>query len=150
MAKDDQNGRKVACSNRKARHDYHVVDVLEAGIVLEGSEVKSLRNGGGVLSDAYGEIKDGEAYLVNAHIAGYSSASYNDHEPRRRRKLLLHGREIRRLEHKAREKGFTLVPLSIYFVHGLAKVELALARGRRTYDKRERILKRDLARVSTD
>ena len=88
--------------------------------------------------------------MVNSHIAGYSSASYNDHEPRRPRKLLLHAREIRKLDHKAREKGFTLVPLSIYFLHGLAKVELALARGRRSYDKRDRIMKRDLSRVSDD
>lgn len=150
MAKTEDKGCKIACSNRKARHDYEILDVFEAGLVLEGSEVKSLRNGGGALTDAYAEIRDGEVFMVNSHIAGYSSASYNDHEPRRPRKLLLHAREIRKLDHKAREKGFTLVPLSIYFLHGLAKVELALARGRRSYDKRDRIMKRDLSRVSDD
>ncbi|NOZ01598.1 MAG: SsrA-binding protein SmpB [Deltaproteobacteria bacterium] len=150
MGKFTDKGRRIACTNRKARHDYSLIETFEAGLVLEGSEVKSLRNGGGALTDAYGEIRDGEVFLVNAHIAGYSSASYNDHEPRRRRKLLLHAREIRRIEQRSREKGYTLVPLSIYFKHGLAKVELALARGRKTYDKRERIMRRDLARAGVE
>ena len=141
-------GRKIVCQNRKARHDYDIVDTVEAGLVLLGSEVKSLRAGSAQLVDAFAEVHDGEMFLVSAQIHGYAAASYQDHEPRRRRKLLLHAQEIHRLDVKVKEKGLTLIPLSIYFRKGRAKVELALARGRKEYDKRERIMKRDLERAS--
>lgn len=143
-AKDD--AKKIVCQNRRARHDYEVLDTFEAGLVLRGSEVKSLREGAAQLVDSYAEVRDGELFLVGANIARYAAASYMNHDPKRPRKLLMHGREIRRLDAKVREKGLTLVPLSIYFRRGRAKVELALARGRKAYDKRERIMKRDLAR----
>jgi len=147
LSRPNEKGRKVLCSNRKARYDYQIIEVIEAGIVLVGSEVKSLRNGGASLVDSYGEIRDGEAFLVNANIAAYANASYNSHDTRRERKLLLHSRELRKLSRKVREKGLTLVPLSLYLRHGHVKVELALARGRRSYDKRDRIMKRDLDRA---
>ncbi len=137
--------RKVVCANRKARHDYEVLETFEAGLVLRGSEVKSLRAGQAALVDSYAEVREGEVFLVGAHIASYASASYNNHDPRRDRKLLLHAREIRRLKGRVREKGLTLVPLSLYFREGRAKVEIALARGRKAYDKRERIRVRDQA-----
>lgn len=140
--------RKLVCQNRRARHDYEILDTLEAGMVLTGSEVKSLRNGAASIVDAYAEIRDNEVFLVGANIAPYASASYLNHEPRRDRKLLLHTREIRRLDSKIREKGLTLIPLQIYFRRGKAKVELALARGRKQFDKRERIRKRDESRVA--
>lgn len=139
--------RKVVCLNRKARHDYEVLETLEAGLVLRGSEVKSLRSGQAALVDSYAEVRGGEVFLVGAHIAAYSSASYNNHDPRRDRKLLLHAREIRRLDGRVREKGLTLIPLALYFRDGRAKVEIALARGRKAYDKRERIRERDRART---
>ena len=146
MAGRKDGGRKVVCSNRKARHDYEVVDTVEAGMVLTGSEVKSLRMGGAHLTDAFAEVRGGEVFLVGASIAQYGAASYLNHEPRRARKLLLHAKEIARLDGKVREKGLTLIPLSLYFRDGKAKVDLALARGRRAYDKRERIRLRDIAR----
>jgi SsrA-binding protein len=141
------DGRKMVCQNRKARHDYEILDTFEAGMSLVGSEVKSLRDGGAQLVDSYAEVAEGEVYLVGAQIAQYAAASYQNHEPRRRRKLLMHKREITRLATKIREKGLTLVPLSIYFKEGRAKVELALARGRKSYDKRDRILERDRSRA---
>ncbi|HOU53952.1 MAG TPA: SsrA-binding protein SmpB [Myxococcota bacterium] len=148
MGKDRQQaGRKVVAENRRARHDYELLERLEAGLVLLGSEVKSLRQGGMQLVDSYGEIVDGEVFLVGARIAPYAAASYQNHDPTRRRKLLLHRAEIRRLDGKVRQKGLTLVPLSVYFQSGRAKVEIALARGRKAYDKRERILQRDRDRV---
>jgi len=150
MAQVERVDRKVICSNRRARHDYEILDVFEAGMVLRGSEVKSLRAGGSHLTDAYAEVRRGEVFLVSAHIAEYQQASYQNHVPRRDRKLLLHAREIHRLEAKIKEKGLTLIPLCIYFKGGRAKVELALARGRRSYDKREQIRKRDLSRVRED
>jgi len=137
----------VVAENRRARHDYEVLERLEAGLVLLGSEVKSLRQGGMQLVDSYGEIVDGEVFLVGARIAPYAAASYQNHAPTRRRKLLLHRAEIRRLDGKVRQKGLTLVPLSVYFRAGRAKVDLALARGRKAYDKRERIQQRDRDRV---
>jgi SsrA-binding protein len=143
--KDD--GRKMVCQNRRARHDYEILDTFEAGMALLGSEVKSLRDGGAALVDSYAEVRGGEVFLVGANIAQYAAASYQNHDPRRARKLLLHGREIAKLDTKTREKGLTIVPLAIYFRNGRAKVEIGLARGRRAYDKRERIMKRDLARV---
>lgn len=148
MGKDRQQaGRKVVAENRRARHDYELLERLEAGLVLLGSEVKSLRQGGMQLVDSHGEIVDGEVFLVGARIAPYAAASYQNHDPTRRRKLLLHRAEIRRLDGKVRQKGLTLVPLSVYFQSGRAKVEIALARGRKAYDKRERILQRDRDRV---
>ncbi|HHY93438.1 MAG TPA: SsrA-binding protein SmpB [Firmicutes bacterium] len=138
---------KVVAENRRARHDYHIEDTVEAGLVLLGSEVKSLRIGGGSLQDSYAEIKDGEAFLVNAHIAPYRAATYFGHsDPRRRRKLLLHAREIRRLDGQVRQRGYTLIPLRLYFRGGKAKVELALARGKRLYDHRRSLAERDARR----
>jgi len=148
MARKDEEGRKIACANRRAHHDYELFDRLEAGMVLTGSEIKSLREGGGALVDSYVEVRGTEAFLVGANIARYANASYMNHEPRRARKLLLHAREIRRLAMKVREKGLTIVPLQIHFHNGFAKLDLALARGRRNYDKRERILKRDQERAA--
>ncbi len=148
MASQEKDGYKVACANRRARHDYELFDRLEAGLVLTGSEVKSLRNGGGALVDSYVDVRSGEAFLIGANIEQYANASYMNHEPRRARKLLLHAREIHRLAQKVREKGLTIVPLRVYFKGGRAKVEIALARGRRDYDKRDRILKRDLDRAA--
>ena len=123
-------------------------DKFEAGLVLTGSEVKSLRDGGAALVDSYVEIRENEAFLVGANIARYSNASYMNHEPKRDRKLLLHAREIRRLGIKVREKGLTIIPLKIYFKNGFAKVEIALAKGKRTYDKRHAIQKRDMERAA--
>jgi SsrA-binding protein len=139
-------GRKVVASNRRARHDYEILDHFEAGLVLRGSEVKSLREGRAQLKDAYGAVRDGELWLENAHIAPYSYASSGGHEPERPRKLLLHRREIDRLVGKMNEQGLTLVPLQIYFIRGIAKVEMALARGRRTYDKRKALIERQQKR----
>jgi SsrA-binding protein len=147
-AKDD--GRKVVAENRRARHDYEIIDRYEAGLVLLGSEVKSLREGGCQLVDSYAEVKNGEVFLVGCNIAQYAASSYQNHPPRRPRKLLLHAAEIRRLDTKVREKGLTLIPLSIYFRDGRAKVEIALAKGRKAYDKRDRILQRDLDRAARE
>ena len=136
-------GRKVVASNRRARHDYDILDTWECGIALVGSEVKSLRAGAVQLKDAFGEIRDGEIWLENMHVAPYTFARDGGHEPERSRKLLLHRREIDSLAGKVAEKGLTLIPLSVYFVHGLAKVELALVKGRRLYDKRQAIRERE-------
>jgi SsrA-binding protein len=136
-------GRKVVASNRRARHDYEVLDTFEAGIVLKGSEVKSLRAGQVQLKDAFASIERGELWLEHLHIAPYTHASVDAHDPERRRKLLLHRRQIDRLTGKINEQGLTLVPLQIYFTHGLAKVEIALAKGRRTYDKRKKLAERE-------
>ena len=138
--------RKVVTSNRRARHDYEIVDTFEAGLVLVGSEVKSLRAGNATLKDAYADVRSGELWLENAHIAPYSFARDGGHEPERSRKLLMHRREIDRIAGTLAEKGLTLIPLAIYFKDGVAKVELALARGRRTYDKRQAIRKREQQR----
>ena len=135
--------RKVVASNRKARFDYEVLDTFEAGIQLSGSEVKSLRAGNVQIKDGFVLIRDGEAWLENVHIAPYQFARDGGHEPERRRKLLLKRREIDKLAGTLAEKGLTLVPLSLYFVRGLAKAELALVKGRRTYDKRQAIRKRE-------
>ncbi|MDJ0498109.1 MAG: SsrA-binding protein SmpB [Acidimicrobiia bacterium] len=135
-------GRKVVATNRKARHDYEIIDTFECGIVLRGSEVKSLRDAQVQLKDAYGDIREGEIWLERAHIAPYGFAAGGGHEPERSRKLLLHRREIDRLTGKVNEVGLTLVPLQIYFKEGKAKVELALVKGRRAYDKRQKIRER--------
>ncbi len=134
----------VVCVNRKARYNYSIEETFEAGLVLVGSEVKSLREGKANLTDSYGRIGRGEAFLFNAHISPYAASSGLNHEPTRSRKLLLHKREIQRLTGKVKERGLTLIPLKLYFKNGRAKVELALARGKKVYDKRE-VLRRKAA-----
>jgi SsrA-binding protein len=129
--------------NRRARHEYHIDETVEAGIVLAGSEVKSLRAGRANLNDSYARIDRGEAWLLNLHISPYGPASQFGHEPTRTRKLLLHAREIERLAGKVKERGYTLVPLRLYFKDGRAKVEVALARGKKTHDKRETLRERE-------
>jgi SsrA-binding protein len=136
------SGRKVVATNRQARFNYEILDTYEAGIALVGSEVKSLRAGQVQLKDAYAWIRDGEVWLENAHIAPYSFAERGGHEPERPRKLLLHRREIDRLFGRIREEGLTLVPTQLYFTEGRAKVELGLAKGKRTLDKRQAIVAR--------
>lgn len=137
---------KIVAQNRKARHLYHILESVEAGLVLTGTEVKSLRNGRANLGDAYAVIEDGEAWLLNLHVSPYEQGNRANHEPLRRRKLLLSRREIRRLTGKTREKGLTLVPLRIYFKGGWAKVELGLAKGKKAHDKRDDMAKRDAER----
>ncbi|GIW39460.1 MAG: SsrA-binding protein [Candidatus Binatia bacterium] len=139
-------GEKDVAVNRRARHDFHIEETFEAGIVLQGSEVKSLREGRANLKDSYARIDKGEAWLLNAHISPYGPASRFGHDPRRTRKLLLHAREIERLAGKVKQRGYTLVPLRLYFKNGIAKVELALARGKKIYDKREAIRERETQR----
>jgi SsrA-binding protein len=141
-----ERGRKLIAQNRKARHDYYIEDVYEAGLVLTGTEVKSLREGRASLVDAYATIKDGEAWLHGAHIPEYTQGTWTNHEPRRVRKLLLHRGEILRLIGKTKESGLTLVPLSLYFKDGRAKIEIALARGKRTHDKRQALAEKQAAR----
>ena len=133
----------MVAQNRKARHDYTVLETIEAGLALQGTEVKSLRAGRASLVDGFAMIDNGEVWLHNVHIPEYDRGSWTNHTPRRVRKLLLHRGEIERLIGKTKESGLTLVPLSIYFKDGKAKVELALARGRKAYDKRQAIAKRD-------
>lgn len=140
-----KGGRKLIAQNRKARHDYSVLDTYEVGVMLTGTEVKSLRLGRASLVDGFATIDDGEVFLRNVHIPQYEQGSWTNHEPRRVRKLLLHRAEIERLIGKTKESGLTLVPLSMYFSRGKVKVELALARGKRSYDKRQ-----DLARKDAD
>lgn len=132
-----EQGQKVVASNRKARHDYHIEDVYEAGLVLTGTEVKSLRAGRASLVDGYGTIDFGEAWLENVHIPEYVQGTWTNHSTRRRRKMLMNRAEIDKLQGKIKESGFTLIPLSIYFKDGKAKVEIALAKGKREYDKRQ-------------
>ncbi|HDG97957.1 MAG: SsrA-binding protein [Deltaproteobacteria bacterium] len=140
-------GVTVVCQNRKARHDYHIEEVIEAGIELLGPEVKSLREGRASLVDSYAKIKRGEVFLYNMHITPYAHAGHVNLDPRRPRRLLLKKREIKRLIGKTEEKGFTLIPTKVYFSpKGWAKVELALAKGKRKYDKRKAIKERELKR----
>ena len=134
---------KIIAQNRKARYNYHFDDVFEAGMVLKGTEVKSLRQGRVNLKDSYARIKQGEIFVHQMHISPYPFAHYDNHDPLRPRKLLLHKREIKRLYGKVNEQGYTLIPLKIYFKSGKVKLELALAKGKRQYDKREAIRKRD-------
>ncbi len=134
---------KVVATNRKARHDYIIEDTFEAGIALLGSEIKSIRAGQVNLRDSYATIRDGEVWLLNAHISPYQQASYQNHEPRRERKLLLHRREINRLTGKLQEKGLTLVPLRFYFKNSRVKVELGLGRGKKSFDKRQTLREKD-------
>ena len=141
-----ERGRKVIAQNRKARHDWSVLDTYEAGIVLAGTEVKSLRQGKAQLVDAFATVDDGEVWLRNLHIPEYTEGTWTNHEPRRSRKLLLHRHEIERLVGKIKESGLSLVPLQLYFNDGKAKVELALARGKKAHDKRQDIAERDMQR----
>ena len=144
-----ESGRKLIASNRKARHDYTILDTWEAGIVLTGTEVKSLRAGRASLVDGYAVIKDGEVWLEGVHVAEYAEGTWTNHAPRRIRKLLLNRSEINRLIGKIKEGGLTLIPLEMYFSDGKAKVELALARGKKEYDKRQTLAKRDADREIT-
>ncbi|MSO27676.1 MAG: SsrA-binding protein SmpB [Candidatus Nanopelagicales bacterium] len=141
-----ETGRKVIAQNRKARHDYSIEDVFEAGMVLTGTEVKSLREGRATLTDGYAIVEDGEMWLRGVHIPVYDLGTWNNHEPRRPRKLLLRREEIRRITNKTKESGLTLIPLAMYFKDGYAKVEIALARGRKSYDKRHAIAERESKR----
>jgi len=137
---------KVIATNRKARHEYHFDDTYEAGLVLMGSEIKSIRAGRVSLQEGFVLFEEGEAWLVNVHIAPYDPASRQNHEPRRQRKLLLHRRQLDRLHSRAREKGYTVIPTKLYLKDGRAKVEIALARGKKLYDKRQTIANRDSKR----
>jgi SsrA-binding protein len=141
-----EQGRKVIARNRRAFHDYAIEDTIEAGLVLTGTEVKSLREGRASLTDGFAQIIDGEVWLYNVHIPEYISGTWTNHTPRRIRKLLLHRKEIDRLAAKTVEQGLTLVPLELYFKDGNVKVELGVGRGKRTYDKRQALAKRDAAR----
>ena len=137
-----ERGQKVVASNRKARHDYLIEDTYEAGLVLTGTEVKSLRQGRASLIDGYGFIDGGEAWLDAVHIPEFNQGSWNNHPPRRKRKMLLHKAQILKIANKISQGGYTLVPLSIYFSDGNAKVELAVAKGKREYDKRQTLRER--------
>ncbi len=142
----EQDVEKNIAVNRKAHHEYTILQTFEAGIVLQGTEVKSLRLGKANLVDSYATLKEGEMWLVSANINVYEQGNINNHEPTRTRKLLLNKSEIRKLIGKVKEKGLTLVPLRLYFKNGKVKVELALAKGKKVYDKRESIAKRDMQR----
>ena len=137
---------KIVATNRKASHEFFLLEHLEAGIALQGSEIKSIRAGQISLAEAFVRVEDGEAWLVDAHIAPYEHAGHYNHEPRRPRKLLLHRKEIHRLWDQVRQKGLTVIPLKVYLKEGRAKVEIAIAKGKKLYDKREAIAKRDLQR----
>lgn len=141
-----ERGRTMVAQNKRARHDYHIDDTYECGLVLTGTEVKSLRAGRASLLDGFAVVKDGEVWLQNVHIPEYTQGTWTNHEPRRPRKLLLHRSEIARLVGKTREGGATLVPLSLYFTDGRAKVEIALARGKRLHDKRAALAEKQAAR----
>ncbi|MCF6472999.1 SsrA-binding protein SmpB [Nonomuraea sp. MG754425] len=146
-----ETGRKVIAQNKRARHDYHVEDTFEAGLVLQGTEVKSLREGRASLVDGYASIDGDEAWLLNVHIPEYSQGTWTNHAARRKRKLLLHRKEIDKLAAKTKEGGLTIVPLTLYFKDGRAKVEIAVARGKKDWDKRhalaEQQAKREMARA---
>jgi len=140
------DGVKVVASNRAARHDYFIDEVYEAGLVLNGTEVKSLREGRASLADGYVSVDHGEAWLENVHIPEYTQGTWTNHAPRRRRKLLLHSEELHELEIRTREKGFTIVPLRLYFTKGRAKVEIGVGRGKKLYDKRQSLREKQDAR----
>ena len=144
--KKESDGLKIIAKNRKAYHEYEILDKLEAGIVLVGTEVKALRNGRGNLGDSYGEIREGEVWLCKMHIGPYEQGNRENHEPFRRRKLLLNKREIRKLRPKLEEKGLTFVPLKVYWKDGKVKVELGVGRGKKHHDKREAKAKQDMDR----
>ncbi|MBN1424636.1 SsrA-binding protein SmpB [Candidatus Fermentibacteria bacterium] len=146
MAKKTEDGRKIIVSNRRAFRDYQIMERIEAGIVLQGTEVKSLREGKASLADSYATVDGEEAFLHNLHIPPYECGNRFNHEPTRTRKLLLHKREIRRVLGRSTEKGLTVIPLSLYFLRGRVKVELAIARGKRSYDKREALARESAMR----
>ena len=141
-----EQGQKVIARNKKARHEYFIEDTWEAGLVLTGTEVKSLREGRASLVDGFAQIRDGELWMYNVHIPEYNQGTWNNHAPRRLRKLLLHKAEIQKLIGKTKESGLTLIPLELYFKDGKAKVELGLARGKKDYDKRQTLLERTMKR----
>src|SRR3954464_5107946 len=141
-----QEGRKLVAQNKKARHDYHIEDTYEAGLVLQGTEVKSLRAGGAALVDGFAEIDGHEMWLHGVHIPEYLQGTWNNHSARRKRKLLLNRHEIDKIERRDNERGLTVVPLSLYFKDGRAKVEIALAKGKKTYDKRHALAARQADR----
>ena len=143
---NEKTHEKLVATNRKARHEYFIEETYEAGIALTGTEIQSVRQGRVSLGDAYAEVRGGEVFLVNSHIAEYDYGNRLNHNPRRPRKLLLHKSEIRRLDSRVRERGYTIVPLRMYLRGGLAKLEIGLARGKKTWDKREDIAKRDAQR----
>ncbi|MEK6692959.1 MAG: SsrA-binding protein SmpB [Nitrospirota bacterium] len=144
----EKEEERILCSNRKAYHDYHIEESLEAGIELKGTEIKSLREGKANLKDSYAILKDGEAFLIGCHISPYSHGNIYNHEPLRTRKLLLHREEIRKLTGKVTQRGFTLIPVRMYLSKGRAKIEIALARGKKLFDKRETIKEKDIRRES--
>jgi SsrA-binding protein len=141
-----EQGRKLIAQNKKARYDYHIDDTWEAGLALMGTEVKSLRAGRASLVDGYAQVRDGEVWLMNVHIPEYLQGTWTNHSARRGRKLLLHRREIARIIEKTRESGLTVIPLALYFNDGRAKVEIGLARGKKTHDKRQAIAERESKR----
>lgn len=143
---DEKASEKLVATNRKARHEYFVEETYEAGIALTGTEIQSVRRGRVSLADSYAEVRNGEVFLVNSHIAEYDYGNRFNHNPRRPRKLLLHKVEIRRLDSRVRERGYTIVPLKMYLQRGLAKVEIGLAKGKKMWDKREDIAERDAQR----
>lgn len=146
MCKDEKKTKKIVAQNRRAHRDYWIEETLEAGIVLQGSEVKALREGRVNIQDGYAQIEGGEVFLLNVHISPYAHGNYFNHDPLRPRKLLLHKREIKRLIGKVQQRGYTLIPLSIYFTRGKAKVELALAKGKKLYDRREELKRKIMER----
>ncbi|HZK35444.1 MAG TPA: SsrA-binding protein SmpB [Aeromicrobium sp.] len=141
-----ETGRKLIAQNRKARHDYLIEDTYEAGLVLTGTEVKSLRAGRASLVDGFADIEDGEMWLLNVHIPEYTQGTWTNHATRRKRKLLLNRSEIERIEHRVTQRGLTIVPLSLYFKDGRAKVEIALAKGKKSYDKRHSLAEKQATR----
>lgn len=141
-----ERGQKTIAQNKKARHDYFIEDTFEAGLVLTGTEVKSLREGRASLVDGFAQIRDAEVWLYNVHIPEYNQGTWNNHAPRRMRKLLLHRQEIQRLIGKSKESGLTLIPLALYFKDGKAKIELGLAKGKKDYDKRQTLLEKTMKR----
>ena len=141
-----EQGQKTIARNKKARHEYYIEDTWEAGIVLTGTEVKSLREGRASLVDGFAQVADAEVWMHNVHIPEYNQGTWNNHAPRRRRKLLLHRQEIQKLIGKSKESGLTLIPLALYFKDGKAKVELGLARGKKDYDKRQTLLEKTMKR----
>lgn len=152
--KNDDEGIKIICRNKRAFHEYNIVDRLECGIVLTGTEVKSLREAQGNLEDAYAKLENGEVWLIGSDIPEYTMGNRLNHKPKRRRKLLMHRQEMAKFAGKASDRGYTLVPLRLYFKHGLVKVELGVARGKQLHDKRQDLKKadaqRDMRRAMTE
>ena len=146
MGKNIESKIKIVAQNKKARYDYHILEVYEAGLVLTGSEVKSLRKGQCQLKDSYIDIHNGQMFLLSVHISKYLESSYNNHEPERPRKLLMHKKQIHRLQGSIKQKGLTIVPLKVYFKSSKAKVEIGVVKGKKLYDKREVIKQRDVQR----